>query len=360
MELFLCGDVMTGRGVDQILRHPSAPELIESYIQDARDYVSLAETESGPIPRGVNAEYPWGDALPALAHADARIVNLETSITRSDDVWLDKAVNYRMHPANVDCLTAARIDICALANNHVLDYGRSGLIDTLDVLDRVGIARAGAGRDLEEAQKPATIALPSGGRVSVIAVGDTSSGIPREWAAGKGTSGVELLPDVDDATADALAVRIASRKKAGDIVIVSIHWGGNWGYMVPPSHRHFAHRLVDAGADVVHGHSSHHPRPFEVYRERLVLHGCGDFLNDYEGIRGYESFRSDLVVGYAVRIDGSTGALADLRLVPFRLRKLRLECASATDAAWLADTLERVSSAYGTHVVVRDGVLRLR
>ena len=128
IRLFLCGDVMTGRGVDQILPYPCDPRLHEPYMDSAIDYVRLAEQAVGPIPRAVDFSYVWGAALEELSHArpDARIINLETSVTRSD-AWLDKGINYRMSPENAACLRAAGVDCCVLANNHVLDWGRAGL-----------------------------------------------------------------------------------------------------------------------------------------------------------------------------------------------------------------------------------------
>src|SRR5713226_1537518 len=138
--LFLCGDVMTGRGIDQVLPHPGNPVLYESYVRDARDYVQLAERVNGPIPRPVDLEYIWGDALEELQRAgtDLRIINLETSITRSGSPWPNKGIHYRMHPLNVGCITAAGVDCCCLANNHVLDWGYEGLEETLQTLDREG------------------------------------------------------------------------------------------------------------------------------------------------------------------------------------------------------------------------------
>ena len=89
MVLFLCGDVMTGRGVDQILAHPGARQLIEPYVRDALDYVRMAEAVHGPIPTPVPDAYIWGDALDELdrRHPDVRIVNLETAVTTADDFW---------------------------------------------------------------------------------------------------------------------------------------------------------------------------------------------------------------------------------------------------------------------------------
>jgi poly-gamma-glutamate synthesis protein (capsule biosynthesis protein) len=86
LTLFLCGDVMTGRGIDQVLPHPGNPQLYEPYIRDARDYVRLAERTNGPVKQPVEFAYPWGDALAELERAvpDVRIINLETAITVSD------------------------------------------------------------------------------------------------------------------------------------------------------------------------------------------------------------------------------------------------------------------------------------
>jgi len=149
LRLFLCGDVMTGRGIDQVLPHPLNPRLYEPYLSDARAYVELAENANGPIPRPVSFDYIWGEALPELrrAEVDLGIINLETAITTLETPWLGKEIHYRMHPRNVDCLSAAEINGCTLANNHVLDWGYEGLSQTLRTLDAVGVKHAGAGND---------------------------------------------------------------------------------------------------------------------------------------------------------------------------------------------------------------------
>ncbi|HVY91106.1 MAG TPA: CapA family protein, partial [Bryobacteraceae bacterium] len=158
VTLFLCGDVMTGRGIDQILPHPSPPGLFESYVISALEYVDLAERASGPIPRRADFNYIWGEALAELDRVApaAGIVNLETAVTTSSD-HTPKGINYRMHPANIRCLTAAKIDCCVLANNHVLDWGRAGLEETLHTLRGAGFGTAGAGRNLNEALAPCII-----------------------------------------------------------------------------------------------------------------------------------------------------------------------------------------------------------
>jgi len=349
--VFLGGDTMTGRGVDQILRCPSGPELHEPHVRDAREYVRLAEQASGPIPRPVDSSYIWGDALDELDRMapHARILNLETSVTKSDESWPAKGIHYRMHPANAACLTAARLDVCALANNHVLDYGYTGLADTLSTLARSCIETAGAGRDIAEAQRPAIVTLAAG-RVVVFSLGTGTSGIPPVWAATPERPGVDFVETVSDAAADDVVDRVRRVKRHDDVVIVSIHWGGNWGYEVPRSHVRFAHRLIDGGVDIVHGHSSHHPRPIEVYRGKLVLYGAGDLIDDYEGISGYEEFRDDLALLYFATLEAATGRLTGLRMTPMRIHKMQLQRAPAADVQWVRDTLTRVSSPYGSRV----------
>jgi poly-gamma-glutamate synthesis protein (capsule biosynthesis protein) len=293
-----------------------------------------------------------------------RVMNLETSVTRSDDAALDKAVTYRMSPRNLAVLRAARVDVWALANNHVLDYGRAGLLETLDVMDVAGLRSCGAGRTDADAWRPAVASAGRGQRVLVASVADVSSGVPQHWRATADRPGLALLDGLADADADAVADRLAQAAQPGDVAVVSIHWGSNWGYAVTREQRRFAHRLVDGGVDVVHGHSSHHPRPLEVYRGRLVLYGCGDLVNDYEGIRGYEEFRGDLRLLYAVDLEGGAGRepgrLVRLAMVPLHARRLRLESASIDDSVWLADTLDRECRRLGTRVeTAGDGRLCL-
>jgi poly-gamma-glutamate synthesis protein (capsule biosynthesis protein) len=260
-----------------------------------------------------------------------------------------------MHPANVPCLTAAGIDCCALANNHVLDWGPAGLAETLDALRSAGLRTAGAGRNRLEAETPAAIPLASGGRVLVAAYGMPSSGVAEDWAATDTEPGVAVLEDLSDRNVARVARAVRAAKRPGDLAVASIHWGGNWGYGIARAERRFAHALVDeAGVDVVHGHSSHHAKAIEVHAGKLILYGCGDFVNDYEGISGYESYRGDLSLMYFPALDPATGALVRLELVPTQMRKFRVQRASAADGQWLADLLSQEGRAFGTRARMRE------
>jgi poly-gamma-glutamate synthesis protein (capsule biosynthesis protein) len=352
MRIFLSGDVMLGRGIDQVLPHPCGPELHESCIGSALDYVRLAENANGPIPSPVDSAYVWGAALEEFdrRQPDARIINLETCITRSNDFAL-KGINYRMSPENDGCLISAGIDCCVLANNHVLDWGRTGLLDTLTTLDRLGIEHTGAGRNAMEARKPAALDCGAKGRVVVFSFASVTSGAARNWAAKPDLAGINLLPDMSEATASDISDQIARTSRPGDTIVVSIHWGPNWGYEIPDQQRRFAYSLIDqAGVSIVHGHSSHHAKAMEVYRDRLILYGCGDFLNDYEGITGYEEYRDDLAVMYFAELERISGKLLALDMVPLQIRRFRLHRASNEDADWLMRTLDRESRRFDVRV----------
>lgn len=352
--LCLAGDVMVGRGIDQILAHPSDPRIQEGYVKDARDYVALAEGVNGPIEAPVAWAYVWGDALPFLRPADACIVNLETSITISDRYWRGKGIHYRMHPDNAECLRVAGVDCCVLANNHVLDWGYRGLEETLSTLEHAGIRTVGAGRNLEVARAPAVLPLPNGRRVLMFAYGATSSGVPPEWAAADARAGVNLLEDLTDETVERISAAVATARRPTDVVIVSLHWGPNWGYSVPDLRSRFARALIESGVDIVHGHSSHHPIGVERYRHGLILYGCGDLLNDYEGIPGHESLRGDLTLLYRVAIPRDPDAEWPLRMTPFQIRRMRLNHAARKDVEWLAAAVTRASARFGTRVRVAE------
>jgi len=217
ITIFLCGDVMIGRGIDLVLPHPSDPHLYEPLMKMALGYVALAVKANGPIPAPVDFAYIWGDALDAFAHLapEVRIINLETAITTSEAYWPGKQIHYRVHPANIPCLTEAQINCCVLSNNHVFDWGYAGLTETLETLRNVHVQTAGAGRNLAEAEAPAVLEVAGKGRVLVWAFGTETSGIPRSWAATPEKPGVHLLTDLSDTSVREIAAKVHQRKQAG-------------------------------------------------------------------------------------------------------------------------------------------------
>jgi poly-gamma-glutamate synthesis protein (capsule biosynthesis protein) len=248
-----------------------------------------------------------------------------------------------------------------LANNQLLAWGAAGLLETLETLAGAGIAAAGAGPDLRAARAPAVLKVGEKGRVLIFAAGATDSGIPRSWTATAERPGVNLLPDLSNQSVLETARLVRALKRPGDIAVASIHWGANWGFDISAEHRRFAHALIDrASIDVVHGHSSHHAKGIEIYQERPIFYGCGDFLDDYEGISGYEEYRGDLVLMYFPTLDHRTGRLARLEVVPLQIRNFRLHYPAPSDRAWIRETLDRECRRFGHQVILRDQALEIQ
>ena len=189
----------------------------------------------------------------------------------------------------------------------------------------------------------------------MFAFGLRTSGIPSGWGAEDKKPGVNLLKDLSAKSLRDIQEKVRRVKRKGDIVVASVHWGSNWGYAIPREQTVFAHRLIDeAGVDIIHGHSSHHVRAIDVYKDRLILYGSGDFLNDYEGISGYEEFRADLSLMYFATVDPSTGKLLGLQMTPTQIRRFKVIRASNVDTLSLKDTLNREGAAFGTRVKVSE------
>jgi poly-gamma-glutamate synthesis protein (capsule biosynthesis protein) len=307
----------------------------------------MAEETNGFIAKPASYEYIWGDSLKELdkLQVDYRIINLETSVTQSDDFWHGKGINYRMHPSNIPCLTAAKIDCCVLANNHVLDWGYPGLGETLNSLHSAGIATCGAGQSADEASRPAILQKDNCLRVLIFAYGSVCSGVPEQWAAASERPGVNYLPSLSDGSLRRIQADITKyRKNQQEIVIISLHWGDNWGYHITAEQQQFAHGLIDTGlVDIVFGHSSHHPRRWEQYGRSLIFYGCGDFINDYEGISGKEWFRPDLTLMFVVDCEmraESEEKILKFKLIPMIRRRFQLIRGTDADLQWLVKRLE--------------------
>jgi poly-gamma-glutamate synthesis protein (capsule biosynthesis protein) len=312
MKLLFVGDVMLGRLVNETLK-------------------------------GAPPAYPWGDTLRILKDSDARICNLECVISDRGAPWsmTPKTFHFRTDAKNIETLKAAGIDVVSLANNHSLDYGYEALSDMIDVLDQAGINHAGAGADFERASKPALIQA-GGVTIGFLAFTDNEPA----WEAAMQRPGVHYVPvDSKDERAAKLFDLVRETKKQVDLLIVSAHWGGNWGYQPVPEHVTFGRTLIDSGADVVFGHSCHVFRGIELYRDRPVLYGAGDFVDDYavdELERNDESF--------IFVIETSGNRITGLRLYPTRIGRMQARLAAPNDAAAIASKMELLCERLGTGI----------
>ncbi|MGE5319691.1 MAG: CapA family protein [Hyphomicrobiaceae bacterium] len=317
--LVLLGDVMLGRGVDAALRHMRPHDM-------------------------------WGDVLPHLLQADLRIANLECALTRHAQPWTRsrKMFHFRADPGAARFLQAARIDACALANNHVLDFEERGLHDTLRTLDAAGIRHAGAGVDLAAAAAPALLEVRGAApcRVALLACTDNQP----DFAAGAQHPGTNYLEvALETATLARVGDSIAQARAAGaDRVVWASHWGANFIERPSPVFRRFARRVIELGADVYYGHSAHICQGIEIHRGRPILYDTGDFIDDYAVDPVLRNDRSCLF-----RLLYEQGRLQRIELLPVTLDVARVALARGEEFAAIAARMEMLCAELGTVLLRR-------
>lgn len=310
MKLLLVGDVMLGRQVNQVLAHASP-------------------------------EFPWGDTLPLFQAADFRICNLECVISDLGRPWSTppKVFHFRSDARNVAVLKAAGIDAVSIANNHTLDYEYDALFEMLKVLDNPGIGHAGAGANFADAARP-TIHECGGLQVGLMAFSNNEP----DWESSSDRPGIFYVPiDINDRRAIRLFELVRLGKKSVNYLIVSAHWGPNWGRRPESHHVPFAHALIDAGADIVFGHSGHVFQGIEIYQNRPILYCTGDFIDDYAVD---EIDRNDQSFIFRVETEGNR--TRRLRLHPTLISGYRAVRADPASAEQMAGIMQALCHEFGT------------
>lgn len=321
MRLVFVGDVMLGRLVNRALKH-------------------------------LEPNYSWGDTLPLFENADWRACNLECVISDRGVPWsvTPKAFHFRSDAKNVAVLRSARIDAVSLANNHVLDFEYEGMLEMLRVLNVAQIRHAGAGADLAAAATPA-ISTVAGLGMAFVAFTDNEPG----WQATSRRPGTFYLPvDPEDERARMLFDVVSRARSQADIVVVSAHWGPNWGYEPLAEHVRFAHRLIDAGADIIFGHSGHVFRGIELYKRRTIIYCAGDFVDDYavdEVERNDESF--------VFILETSKGRVSRILLHPTLIAGYQARLAQGEDAVRIGEKMMQLCLGLGTAARWCDSNTRL-
>jgi poly-gamma-glutamate capsule biosynthesis protein CapA/YwtB (metallophosphatase superfamily) len=323
MKLLFVGDVMLGRLVNDLLKR-------------------------------VRPDYPWGDTRTLFDQADWRACNLECVISDRGQPWgiTPKAFHFRSDAVNIATLKSARIDSVSLANNHSLDFEYDAMFEMLRLLDAAGIQHAGAGKDLAQAVAP-TISRIGGMTIAMIAMTDNQP----EWEALPAHPGILYSPiDETDVRAQLILHALHDMRANADIAIVSAHWGPNWGYRPLAAHVRFGHALIDAGADIVFGHSGHVFQGVEIYKRRPIIYCAGDFIDDYavdEIERNDESF--------VFVVDVSGGRLERLRLYPTQIADCQAKMARGDRAIEIAEKMAQLCTEMGTDArwLVADQVLEI-
>jgi poly-gamma-glutamate capsule biosynthesis protein CapA/YwtB (metallophosphatase superfamily) len=312
LRLALAGDTMLGRGVAERLRTDSRAPLVAPEVAEA------------------------------VASADLFVLNLECCISERGERLADphKPFFFRAPPVAAERLAELGVDAVTLANNHALDYGPVALLDTLDHLDRAGIAHVGAGADADTARAPATIAAGAG-RLRVVAASDHPAGC----AAGPDRPGIAYA-DLRGGEVPSWLLDAARPGPGADDVLVTPHWGPNMRAEPLAIVRRAAAALVAAGATLVAGHSAH---VFQGVSGR-VLYDLGDFVDDYAVDR---DLRNDLGLLWLVTIDDHRPRR--LEALPLTLDYCHTRLATGDDATWVVRRFRELCARLGTEARHEEG-----
>ncbi|MCR4324428.1 MAG: CapA family protein [Candidatus Curtissbacteria bacterium] len=310
MKILFVGDVMLGRLVNGVLRHnPPA--------------------------------YIWGDILPTIKSANIKICNLECVIANVGKPWPNKTFHFRTDPKNVQSLNIANFSPISISNNHAMDFGPNALMQMIDIFKKESINFAGAGIDITEAFMPA-LENGAGNYVGMISFCDNMP----QWEAAKNKPGIFYVPvDLKDRRAKRLLELVKKTRDDVKILIVSAHWGSNWGYDVPKNHTPFAHALIDAGADIIFGHSGHVFRGVEIYKGKLIIYCAGNFVDDY-AVNDVE--RNDESFIFILDLDVKRSRIKKLTLTPTIIDNCQALLASKDRAEIIAQKMQNLSKKLGT------------
>lgn len=228
----------------------------------ARDVVTLMQ-EHG-------AGYPFQRVTPLFEGIDVLIGNVEGTFTARGE-RADKYYTFRAPPDLAYALRDAGFDAVSLANNHALDFGPVGLADTIDALDRLGVAHFGAGEDAAGAVRPLVMEA-RGWRLALLGFSAVRSSV----FAG------EAEPGVAEASVEAVQAAVEAAVPDADAVIVAFHFGTEYDATPTREQRTLAYAAVDAGATLVVGHHAHTLQPWERRGDALILYGLGNFVFDLD------------------------------------------------------------------------------
>jgi len=347
--ILLLGDLMIGRLIDALLPTSIAREHPESCPEDAAHTVDTYILPNNPQLKSYNYRSPWGNAVDLIRSSDGVLVNLETALTTGTTPWPGKVFNYRSHPGNVKCLTEVGLG------------GGSHKASTVQTLSDAGIEFAGAGRTKEEAAQPGIIELSGTDGKKWDVKCWSFSDHPTDW---KSEECLNLI-DYTSKSRDLMKRQIMaadqtkdSKKTSGclGLKVVSMHWGPN--YRWHPAHEIVAtaHWLIDeCDVDLIHGHSSHHVQGVEVYKGKLIVYGCGDFVDDYAVDA---QWRNDLSAAWRVTVGEKEDRPDDrlevkkLEVFPNRIRKFQANLLKPEDQdhKWVEMKFRELCGRFGTNV----------
>lgn len=252
---------------------------------------------------GVN--FPFVKVAPTLQKADIAFANLETPVSIRGKA-AEKTFAFRSKPATLGGLTYAGIDGVSLANNHILDYGKDAMLDTLIHLDRNKIGHTGAGKDEDEAFKPYTKTV-KGKKIAILGVSRVLSN--PSWYAGKNKPGAASAY-----TSQPMLSAIQKMSKENDYTIVYIHWNEEFKDFPEKYARTLAKQMIDSGADLILGAHSHCLMGIEYYKHKPIYYSLGNFVFN-RSTRGGEKTLNSMLLNVEIKDSKITSKITPVKII---------------------------------------------
>ena len=329
---------------------PISPMPINTPDVTSQGRITLALAGDVMLARFVNTtihtrgpRYPWGDVQPLLQRADLSLANLECVIAEGGEPFTPTRVfHFRADPEAVEALTQAGIDYVTLSNNHTMDFRAPALLETIGHLDEHGITHAGAGPNMEGAARYALLEA-KGIQVGVVAFADHFE----EYGATESEAGTNYVPvTLDERHFSRIRESIETVRAAGaDLVVFSIHWGPNLNHVPSQGFEDFAHAVIEAGADIFHGHSAHVFQGIEVYKGKPIFYDTGDLINDYYVDAQHKNDQQLLFLVHAT-LDG----VESVELIPLLISDIQVNVATGPAFDEILERIYDLSTVMGTTI----------
>lgn len=252
---------------ETILQEEDEEELVLSFAGD----IMFDRSVAGFI-KSKGEDYVFQGYEKQFKSSDIVFGNLETSLSNSGQPNIDKEYSFRSSPKLAPFMKKYNFTAMSIANNHSLDYGRAAFVESMKILKENGISYGGGGHNKKEATD-GVIMERKGLNIGFIAF---SGVIPNvDWYAGEKRAGIIGAYKVHEAE---VLKAVSELDSKCDVLVVSIHWGKEGATTVRAQESELAHKLVDAGADVIMGHHPHVVQNFELYNDKLILYSLGNFI----------------------------------------------------------------------------------
>lgn len=280
--------------------------------------------------------YPWGNVLPLFKSTDLNLINLEAPLTQHRTQQQKKMINLKADPNKIQTLIDARIDVVNLANDHILDFWEEGMLETIELLNKSGIKHVGAGVTINQAGQPVIMTLND---ITIGILGFTDN--EPYWIAQDkpGTNYVEV-GDIDT-----ISRAVASIRDRVDVLILSIHWGDKMVHKPIPDFVSFAHKIIDAGVDIIHGHGAHVFQGVEIYKNKLIMYDTGDLIDDFEAVPEYSNDRT-----FFFSCELNKTGVKKLKLTPLVIKDFQVNIAANGEYESTLSHMQQLSADFGTYI----------